>query len=180
MTLDVRSFTSEFELRKSGDGRTLVGRVVPFGEIYEAGMFRERFVRGAFTRTIAERGPSRVKLTRQHDDTHSFPIGVATLLVERASELYGEFRLAKTAPGDEALELVRDGILDGLSVGFVPIKSKTVSGVVEQHEVSLRHVGLVSEPAYETARVTALRNAEPYDPRLDPELLRAQLVLAQL
>lgn len=175
--VESRLFPSVLEVRAGGDGRTISGLVVPFGEVFEAGQLRERFVKGSFARTIAERGPSRVKLLQQHDED-SFPIGAATVLREDSGGLYGHFRIATTPRGDEALALIKDGILDGLSVGFIPIASRNNGGVTERTEVSLRHVGLVDDPAYNTARVHSIRSAST--PSLHPSVAMARLRLASI
>lgn len=175
--VESRLFPSVLEVRAGSDGRTISGLVVPFGEVFRFGSLRERFVRGAFTRTIAERGASRVKLLQQHDED-SFPIGVATALREDSAGLFGDFRIAKTTRGDEALDLVKDGILDGLSVGFIPIASRANGDVTERTEVSLRHVGLVDDPAYNSARVHSVRATST--PPLHPSVAMARLRLASI
>jgi HK97 family phage prohead protease len=179
--LESRALASDLELRAGGDGRTIVGTVVPFDEVYDAGQFREVFRHGAFTRTLAERGASRVKLLRQHDDVNAWPIGVATLLREDPKRLYGEFRLARSSDGDDALDLIRDGILDGLSVGFVPMPSGSRpmrDGTIERTEVALRHVGLVGDPAYMNARVTGIRSTATNS--VHPSVALARLRLASI
>jgi HK97 family phage prohead protease len=176
---------SDVEIRS--DGRTIVGIAVPFDdptEIHQDGRtFVETFKRGAFARTIRERGAAKVKLLSQHND-RSNPLGRLTVAREDAAGLYIEGRVSQTQAGDEALELVRDGALDAFSIGFtVPPGGAVWSNRdrnVDIVEAALREVSVVSFPAYSNAVIQAVRAAEPYDPRLDPELLRAQLVLAQL
>src|SRR5437773_762093 len=113
----------ELAVRDSGDGRTLFGVVAPFGtpaRVSDGGpMYKEQFERGAFARTIRERGDS-IRLNVAHDGARRLPIGRATLLREDAAGLYGEFKVSKTTAGEEALELARDGAVS-FSVGFQPI-----------------------------------------------------------
>lgn len=161
--LEYRATPADLEIR--GDGRTVVGIAVPYGQPAEirsaAGSFSEQFARGAFARTIAERGPERVKFFVNHGHVaNGPPIGRATLLREDASGLYGEFRVSKTAAGDDALELIRDGALDALSVGFVP-KSDAWSNdrrSVTRVEVMLREVSAVAFPAYVGAEIASVRS----------------------
>ena len=47
-----RSFNVDLMLRAGGDGRTLVGRAVPYGQTIEIDAGRERFVPGAFSRQL--------------------------------------------------------------------------------------------------------------------------------
>lgn len=154
----VNSFT-DLEIRSDGDGRTLCGVCVPFNQPFDAGRYVEVFRQGAFAKTIQDRG-SKIPLYARHPKEGSLPLGVSTLLREDSIHLYGEFRISKTRDGDEALELVRDGALHSLSVGFIPIRDKKKSNIIERMEVKLDHVGLVPNPAYDGAKVLALRGEE--------------------
>jgi HK97 family phage prohead protease len=82
--------------------------------------------RGSFAKSISERGPERVKTFAKHARGR-LPIGRALLLREDPVGLYSELRISATEAGDEVLELVRDGTLDGLSIGFSPIKDRWYS-----------------------------------------------------
>lgn len=160
-------FAAELSIRSGGDGRTVCGICVPFNtptDVVDWGIrYQEQFAPGSFIETL-KRGAQRVKFLAQHD-RGSFPLGRAELLVDDPAQypgLYGEFRVSKTERGDEALELIRDGALDGLSVGFVPIRSdpsrESAGALVTRHEVKLNEVSSVSFPAYDGARVNAVRS----------------------
>jgi len=176
-----RAFASDLELRAGGDGRTITGLAVPFGEPAEVndprrGPYTESFVPGAFTRTIAQRG-DKVKLFTEHSHQHGkLPIGKATLLREDARGLYGEFRVSQTRAGDEALELTRDGALDGLSVGFRSVEGGDVweGRSVTRREVALLEVSLTGAPVYAGAGIEAIRHDNPLEV-LDVEDARARL-----
>jgi HK97 family phage prohead protease len=116
----------------------------------------ESFQRGSFSKTIADRG-ARVKLLYQHNSLE--PIGRATHLEEREDGLYGEFQVSAVSRGDQALELVHDGVIDSFSVGFTGLKAEKRGGVTVRTEVKLREASLVTFPAYDTARITAIRAA---------------------
>lgn len=167
----------DLEVRNGGDGRTITGLAVPFGRDTEVsdggGHYLERFVRGAFARTIAERG-DRVKLLAQHQRTQ-LPVGRATVLREDPAGLYAELKVSKTEAGDEVLELVRDGALDGLSVGFRPIRDRQAGTVLERVEVRLDEISAVAFPAYDDARVLAVRQEQL--PPLPVDLARQRLDL---
>lgn len=158
-----RAFVAcDLSIRAEGDGRTISGLVVPFGEparVRDAGgpPYVEVFQRGAFTKTLAERR-SPVKLLSQHDATR--PIGVAALLEERDGGLFGEFRVSDTRHGNDQLALARDGALDSFSVGFAPVQHVKRDGATVRTEVKLREVSLVTFPAYESALVTGVRSLD--------------------
>lgn len=165
--------TSVADLEVRGDGRTLAGLAIPYNQTAEInspiGRFTEQFRFGAFARSIAERGPSKVKLLSLHD-TATMPIGRATLLREDSAGLFGEFRVANTAAGDEALELVRDGVLDSFSVGFSPVRDRWSQDrrTVDRLEARLHEVSLVPFPAYDGALISSVRSATTTRADLDP------------
>lgn len=172
----IRAFVPD-SLTVNADGRTIVGLAVPFNvptEIHDInGSYREQFAPGAFTRTIAERGPSKVKLLLQHN-SQKLPIGRAVSLTETPEGLVCELRVSNTPDGDLALELVKDGALDGLSIGFQPINQATErDGLVTRTEVKLLEISLTGFPAYDNARVAAVRSNEP-----NTDVLRARATVA--
>jgi uncharacterized protein len=155
----IRAFAGE-AVRADRTGRTIAGIIVPFdvvARVSDGGApYNESFQRGAFAKTIADRG-DRVKLLYQHNSLE--PIGRATLLEERDGGLYGEFQVSNVSRGDTALELVNDGVIDSFSVGFSGMKAEKRGGVTVRTEVKLREASLVTFPAYDTARISAVRAA---------------------
>lgn len=147
----------------SGDGRTLFGVAVPFGQVAEVndgfGPYRETFTRGAFARSIAERG-HRVKLAVNHDLHRRLPVGRVTRLFEDSDGLRFEARVSETQAGDEVLELVRDGALDGVSINFEPLRERRrPDGVIERTEVKLgRELSVTPVPVYPGALIAGVRS----------------------
>jgi len=77
--------------------------------------------------------------------------------------LIGEFRIANTPLGDETLELADEGVLDA-SAGF-NLKPDGATWherrtLRKLHKVWLVHVAMTPDPAYEDARVLAVRAAD--------------------
>jgi hypothetical protein len=155
MTMERRNYDTTLEVRAEGDGRTVVGIAVPYDkeqrisptmvEVFRKGVFRD-----------VTRAANRVKLLFQHKtDT---PIGRAIKLEEMDEGLYGEFRISKTEAGDEALELIRDGVLTNLSVGFSPLKDEKRNGITNRIKAHLAEVSLVTFGAYgDAAQIVAVR-----------------------
>lgn len=167
-TNEIRSYTLDLEIREDGNGgRTIYGIAVPYDkEQRVAGNTTEVFRRGAFADII--KAAHRVKLLRNHDSKN--PIGRATLLRETDEGLYAEFKVSRTREGDDALELVKDGALDQLSIGFMPIKNrKRDDGVIERLKAHLAEVSLVTFGAYgDYAMVNGVRtNTIGETPRLN-------------
>jgi HK97 family phage prohead protease len=167
MSDDVLRRTAPPDLSTRNDGRTVFGLIVPFDREARVndgyGPYTEVIKRGAFAKTIRERG-DRCKLCVNHDRTERLPVGKATTLREDAAGVYGEFTISRTRDGDDALELVRDGVVDSFSVGMVPIKHvEPKPGFVERTEVRITETSLVGFPAYETARIAGIRSAYGLD-----------------
>lgn len=164
-----RSYTLDLQVRQDGDGRTIYGIAVPYDKEQRVGQdMTEVFRRGAFAEVV--KAAHRVKLLRNHDINN--PIGRATVLRETDEGLYAEFKISRTREGDDALELVKDGALDQLSIGFQPIKNrKRTDGVIERLKAHLAEVSLVTFGAYgDAAAVAGVRSADEETietPRLD-------------
>jgi HK97 family phage prohead protease len=160
-----RAWSPHLDLEIRGDGRTVYGLAVPFDSPTpirdRSGNYDEVFRMGAFTDTIRERG-DRVKFLANHD-RQTMPLGKAIMLREDPAGLIGEFRVSATPAGDAALELIRDGVLDALSIGFAPIASIGREGrdpVVERTAVKLMEVSAVAFPAYEGAMIAGVRSED--------------------
>lgn len=171
-----RTFTSELEIRKSGDnaGRIVSGLAIPFNTpqriVDRNGEWDETVRNGSFTKTLAQRG-DRVKFLMNHDRSAS-PLGRALLLREDPAGLYGEFLVAKTAAGDEALELIRVGAIDGLSVGVRVLQAKWTKNrsACEWLECDLREISATAFAAYDAAQITGVRSVD-----LPPTLTQLQM-----
>lgn len=164
------------------DGRTIVGRCVPYDEtatVADPGgpPYLERIRPGSFRRFLRALGAGRigtVRLVYEHGQTMGDVVGPAVELVERDDGLHGTFRALDGNLGDHGLELVRSGTCTGLSVTAAVHDSRVVDGVVERTRLSLEHVALTSSPAYSGALVTAVRsNGDGVVDLSDPPVLAA-------
>jgi HK97 family phage prohead protease len=162
MTVLERSYTSTLAVRDGGDGRVLFGALLPWGteaQVLDRGrLVVEQFQRGA----LADVDPARVPLTARHPrDAETLPIGRTVELEDRADAAWGAWRVSKTALGDEVLELARDGVPLGLSVGFVEVPGGSRWSAdrkrVTRTRAQLDHVAIVRVPAYLGAEVVGVR-----------------------
>ena len=127
---------------------------------YEGRMVEEVVSRGAFDGI--ERRPNRVKVNRDHDVTRTCGRTIA-FHPGRDEGLVAEVRIAKTPLGDETLELAADGILDA-SAGFLPLPGGMRWETRARRRLSklwLGHIGMTPDPAFEGARVLAVRAGDP-------------------
>ena len=164
--IHTRQFTSSLHLRDGGDGRTLVGPLLPWGvtaQVVDRGrLVTETFQRGALDGT----DPSRVPLTATHPrDAGTLPIGVTVELEDRADASWGAWHVSDTHLGNEVLVLARDGVPLGLSVGFAEVPGGSRWNAertrVTRTRATLDHVAVVRVPAYEGAGVVGVRESGP-------------------
>ena len=91
---------------------------------------------GAFTKTIAERGPDSSKpeiaYLWQHDTYR--PLGKLMVLREDNFGLYFEAKMSDTSYGKDALKLYRDGVITQHSIGYQVIKSQENTDMGEEVE----------------------------------------------
>lgn len=139
----------------TGDGMTLEGVAVPFNQRYA--LFSD------YAEVIdpdCDFGTRKtVKVSREHGDL----IGKLTDMRSEADGLHVVAKLADTASGREAAELVREGVYDGFSIGFRPVENRVIDsddGVTEVHrrKVDLFEVAVTGIPAYPAAEITSQRS----------------------
>lgn len=116
--------------------------------------------KGAFTKTISEGFPAgRVKMLWQHDA----PLGMPSEMFEDDRGLFVKGKISRTQLGDEALELMRDGVVDRMSIGFSIPQNKsgfTDEGVRVISEVKLFEFSPVTFPANEAAHIMAVKSLQ--------------------
>ena len=189
MAVECREFAYHFEIRDFADepdGRTVYGRIVPYGETIEFvdrydhdSIKRERFRHGALERQTRGTAWGRVALAFEHTDGFSNTIGYGRKIEERADGAYATFRLYQ-ADALKATEMIRESH-KGLSLEFEPIQSSMDGPVIVRNQVNVRRVGVVPDPAYLGAQVLALRqNSMPAEPATTPHLDAVRESLAQL
>ena len=163
---------SVFRPRTTIDGDGVVeGYASLFGEIDQA---RDMVMPGAFRRTLAQRGLRRIPMLFQHDPAE--PIGVWLDLREDHLGLRARGKLIPDVQRSrEIFALVRDGAIDGLSIGFRTVKGRVEprSRVRKLIEVDLWEISIVTFPLLAGARVHAAKQA-PSRPKLSHARTRAE------
>lgn len=140
-----------YELRFDAEKRELRGTAMRYGDIAKLPWGeKERFVAGAFAGSLSD-----IILNVQHDRGRPLARtgGGGLRMDDSATELRLEAVLPKTREADDVIELVRQKILRGFSVEFLPISHRVVDGVTVIEKAELRNVGLVDRPAYRQSKV---------------------------
>jgi HK97 family phage prohead protease/HK97 family phage major capsid protein len=139
--------TRSFEVRLDAETREVSGIAVPYGQIADIGSYQEKFAPGAI-RSVED-----VKLFWQHSE----PIG--KIIEGRDTEAGFEIRamISDTPRGQEAYTLLKDGVINKFSVGFMPLEQTRDGSLVTRTLVDLKEVSLVNFPAFSGASVSEVR-----------------------
>lgn len=119
---------------------------------------RDVVMPGAFRASLVRRPAGAVRLLFQHDPAQ--PIGVWDEIHEDARGLHVRGHLVEeVARAREVLALIREGALDGLSIGFHARKASrdARTGQRRLHEIDLWEISIVTFPMLPGARVNALK-----------------------
>ncbi len=140
------------EFKVSNDGRTVEGYASTFGNVDQVG---DIVVAGAYKRTL-NNNMGRIKVLRDHEH----PIGMPVKAFEDSKGLYTESRISDTQLGNETLTLLRDGVLDRMSIGYEPVAKEMGQHEGKQvrylKEIKLYEWSIVTFPANEQAAVTGI------------------------
>lgn len=187
MTIEIQTRALPDLLEVDPDEHTAEGIIVPFGvptEIVERradGFVRytEQFEPGSLDR--AKRVPHRVHLSYTHDDTLQNRLGYMMELEDRTDGGWAKFRLDKSI-AERAVDVLSTSH-QALSIGFQSIIPEAFTERTGDHvyrrSVHLLHVAGVTVPAYDTARLVAVREdldgGEPTAAELAERSRRAEL-----
>ncbi|ACK82569.1 HK97 family phage prohead protease [Methylorubrum extorquens] len=124
---------------------------------------RDTVAPGAFAASLARRGARGVRMLWQHDPAE--PIGSWLSLKEdgRGLRVAGRLNLA-VQRAREIDALMREGALDGLSIGFRVVRASPERGGRRLIAVDLWEVSLVTFPLQPNARVIRAAAPRPFVP----------------
>lgn len=157
------------------------GRFAGYASVFDVvDSQRDLVERGAFVQTLKDR-VGEIKLLWQHQMNE--PIGYFTDMFEDAYGLYVEGQLLlEVARAKEALSLMKNGVLKGLSIGYAP-RHYTLdadTGVRHLRAVDLYEVSVVTFPANEVAQISVVKTHTPYDEMMTQEMQDLQDALKRM
>lgn len=181
----LRSFAiDDLVVRSDGDGRTVEAYAAVFNQPTEIqdqyGHYYEVIDRSAFNGVIKRGVKPQVFFNHGRDmygnrsDRWSAPVGVHRSIEADGRGLRVQSWFVNTPAGDEALELVRSGAVDGYSFSGKPNRNKTLAAssagdlpTIVRQDMGLVEYGPAIMRAYEGAKVLALRSQHLND--FDPD-----------
>lgn len=158
-----RSLIQSVERRADGDTMTVAGYAAVFGSTADiGGYFQEVIARGAFAETLKT-----ADVMAYFDHDRGRVLGRSASGTLRLSEdskgLAVEIDLPDTSDGQDVRALIERGDISGMSFGFVVLRQEwdetSDPPTRTIHEVELREVSIVSEPAYDGTSI-ALRSLD--------------------
>ena len=160
-----RESADALELRHDGGsddpsaGRRIRLRIVPWGVVANTpDSGPETFVRGAFD------GVDPTRVTIESGGHGRSLVGRGEALDQLDDAAYLDAVIARTAAGDELLELARAGVYRDASVAFLPTaggSKRRRDGVTERSRVELRRVAVLERGAYPGAQLIHVREEPP-------------------
>ena len=141
-------------------GRVLSGVALRYGDVARIGGQREKFLPGSFPGVEG----SDILLNRQHDRTRALARsqGGGLTVTDSPQALSIRAELPQTTDSDETLELVKRGVLRGLSIEFEALRESQENGTRVVSEAKLHAVAVVDSGAYPQSTVEARQRRRPY------------------
>lgn len=152
----------ELHIRSTNaEKREFTGIGVPYGEVIEHLFGAETFDRGSIE------GAEDARVMWQHRE----PIGVITSYRDTDEGFEVTGRISETERGNEAMTLLKDGVVRSLSIGFEPIeytveKREGQDDLLHFTKVRAREFSLVTFPAYDSAAIKDVRSEKEH-PAMD-------------
>lgn len=157
--METRTFSTDFEVREEADGMTFTGYAALFNSPSEPLPFTERIAPGAFKRSLKSRNNIFLFNNHNSDQILASTRSGTLNLSEDNRGLRVEAKLANTSVGRDVSELVKTGIVGGMSFGFsVPSGGDEWNPEGTERtlkSVRLMEVSVTAMPAYESTNGTA-------------------------
>jgi len=154
-----RTAAARLEIKAAGDDGVFEG----YGSVFDqVDSYSETVARGAFAESLKDHAAAGTlpALLWQHNPAQ--PIGVYTEMREDEKGLYVKGQLTlETQMGRDAHALLKAGALNGLSIGFMPVKweDNSDTNIRKLVQIDLWEVSLVTFPANERARVESVKSS---------------------
>lgn len=152
-TREYKSF--KFKLESADESGEFSGYAAVFGNKDSGGDIIEK---GAFSKTIRE-DFGRIKILSQHTDCE-LPIGKPLELREDDKGLFIRGKISDTAKGRDIQTLMKDGVLNELSIGYdaVEFDYDSEQGVRRLKEIKLWEVSIVTWAMNDQAKIDEVKS----------------------
>lgn len=140
--------------------------ICAYASTWDVDLAQDRLIPGAFLNSIAKRftaplqakGKSNIRFLFQHDAKEV--IGTVKKIHEDTQGLYVECYISRTKRGDELLTLLKDGAIDKMSIGYIPIDFEEEGDIRVLKEVDIFEVSIVVFPMNEQTDIFEVRSLD--------------------
>ena len=158
--------SGQLNLRSGSEGPVLSGYGFDFNETTQDGVYgKERF-----SPDVQIDFPKKCFLLRDHDRSKVLARRGKNLTIEKDRQglFFSVDKLPKTPLCEETRELIKEGIIEDVSVGFIDIDSELKSGVREYKHIELHEISILPAGYFESGQVSARSKDKTV---LPPELI---------
>jgi hypothetical protein len=143
-----------FDFKKTASDGTFEGLLSPYGNVDDGG---DEVVAGAYEKNLREKGAQRPLLWQHMTDC---PIGTL-MLDDRTDGLYCKGSLLMSIPeAKRAYELLKAGIVTGLSIGYRATRDEIQGGVRLLKEIVLYEGSIVTFSMNELAQISSVKSID--------------------
>ena len=142
------------------DKISMSGRFSGYASVFgEVDMGNDIVAKGAFSKYLKKHAPSKIRMLFQHNPDE--PVGVWQEITEDHKGLFVSGAISTaTTRGRELIELMRQGAIDGLSIGFKTVRSRKEkhSNIRTILQADLWEISIVTFPMQANARIEAVKH----------------------
>ena len=150
--------TRNFSIDAIAEGRTIEG-FIPYNSRSESMGFYETLKPGCFSKTLRESKDILALYGHEGNSILARTKNGSLKFEDRDDGLHFSFEMPDTTQGNDVLEMVRSGLIDGCSFGFSAVKEDhSMDGGKELRtivEARLYEISIVPQPAYPETHVSA-------------------------
>ena len=151
----ILTFSGVVQAVDAGERRVIAGKIAPYdGEIGHTSAGPVMFKKGSITAA----NPDKIKLLMSHQNNQ--PVGRMISIQSAEDGLYARFKISASVPGDTAILLAQEQLIDGLSVGVEVTASEPKKGYLLVTAATLREVSFVEAAAFPSAAVQSIAASE--------------------
>jgi HK97 family phage prohead protease len=189
----------DFTVKRAASERIVEARALRYATPYEVSddgrkFYHEVWRAGVFAKSIAQRGErGRIPMHWHHQRSEK-PYGAVVGMADSAVEFIFRSKIVVGDRGDEMLDLVEMGAVNGVSVGARPLVNRSFGGGIERVEAALLEISFTSHAQILDGEILAVRavltddqqaveeeeQGDPPPPVETPELDAARQYLASL
>lgn len=158
--LKLRSFKPDLKIREDKEGPVLSGYGFQFHETTPDGCFgKERF-----SKDIEIDFPDRVFLLRDHDKSKVLARRGKNLTIETDDQglAFSCDKLPNTPLAQETRELVKEGIIGDVSIGFEALKESREKDITIYEKIRLHEISILPAGYFESGKVSAREKTKDF------------------